>query len=243
MGVQQISVPSSGAAAFTADQPTWNDTGTAVQIQSGSLAGNIALLYQQSTNGISTTTTSGYLVGYGQQLDSLAQSLMSTVNQYQESGLNLSGQTTTDSAGQPLPFFSGTSAGTMAVNSAMSPNGIAAASNTASSGPGDGSNAAALYNALADGTTTVGSQSNTTLGGYYQSLVGQVGLDGQKAANLETDGQSTLTSLNNSLQAATGVDLNQQSVNMIQEQQSYEAAAKLITTEQSVISSLLSAVS
>jgi flagellar hook-associated protein FlgK len=30
---------------------------------------------------------------------------------------------------------------------------------------------------------------------------------------------------------------------MIQEQQSYEAAAKLITTEQSVISSLLSAVS
>lgn len=247
MSTTQVAVPSTGTSILTADQPIWTDTGAPVQIQSGSLAGNTALLYQQSVSGSAGgPITVGYLASYSQNLDSLAQSLISTVNTAQGNGLNLLGAQSQDASGNPLPFFMGTSAGTIQVNSSMTPGLIAAASQPPAGGtfgPGDGSNAASLYNTLTNGTMAIGSSASATLGGYYESLVGQIGLDGQNANNLQTDGQSTLTSLTNNLQSVTGVDLNQQSVNMIQEQQSYEAAAKLVATEQSIITSLLSAIS
>lgn len=256
INVAQVGVPASSSSGssgsgsstiFTAEQPVWADNNSPVQIQSGSLAGNMHLLYNQTVSGSNgSPIAAGYLTGYNQQLDNLANALMSTVNTGQENGLNLSGTQSTTSSGSPLPFFTGTGAGTMAVDSSMSPDLIAAASQptgTGTFGPGDGSNATSIYNALANGTMTIGSSSSSTLNGYYQSLVGQVGLDGQKANNLQTDGQNTLTSLKNELSGVTGVDLNQQSVNMIQEQQSFEAAAKLIATEQSTIQSLMSAIS
>lgn len=246
INVQQVPVTNaSGVSTLTANEPTWADTGSPVESQSGSLAGNIALLYQQTTSGSSVVSTSpGYLTSYGQSLDSLASQLAQQVNTAQESGYTLSG-----SAAGTTPFFtaggssgSGTiTAGTITVNPALTPDDIAAGS-TANS-PGDGSNAQSLYNTLTnDSNLTIGSSSNTSFSGYYESLVGQVGLDGQNATNSETNGQNTLTSLNNELQSVTGVDVNQQSIDMIQEEQSYEAAAKLITTQQSVISSLLAAV-
>ncbi len=239
VGVPGSSSSGTGSSIFTADQPVWSDNGSPVQVQSGSLAGNIALLYNQTVSGSSGGPVSaGYLTHYGQQLDNLANSLMTTVNNGQQSGLDLSGNPGAN-------FFTGTSAGTIAVSTAMTPDGVAAASpppSGSSFDTGDGSNATNIYNALSTGTMTIGSSAGTTLNGYYQSLVGQVGLNGQNANNLQTDGTNTLTSLNNELQGVTGVDLNQQSVNMIQEQQSFEAAAKLIATEQSTIQSLMSAV-
>lgn len=243
MGLNQVAVPSSGTATLTADQPVWNDTGAPVEISSGSLAGNTALLFHETVNGSTGgPITAGYLTGYTQKLNALAHSVISTVNTAQESGLNLSGTQSVTATGKPMPFFVGTSAGSIQVNPSMTPDLIAAASSSGTFGPGNGTNAANLYNTLTNGLMTIGSTSKTTLSGYYQSLVGTVGLDGQKAQNLATSGQNTLTSLNNNLQSVTGVDLNQQSVNMIQEQQSYQAAAKLIGTEQSVISSLMAAV-
>lgn len=221
--------------------PTWADNNAPVQIKSGSLGANIALLYQLPIHGSQPgTMAAGYLTSYGQKLNSLAQALASTVNSAQSSGYDLN-----NNPGPPL-FTGGTSstatqitAGNIQVAQGFSASQLAAASS--SGAPGDGSNAAALYNALSNKTMTIGS-SQATLSGYYQSLVGQVGLNGQNASNLSTDSQNTLTSLQNDLSSATGVDLNQQSVNMIQEQQSYVAAAKLITTQQTMIQSLLSAV-
>ncbi len=242
--------------------PTWTDTQTAVQAQSGSLAGNMALLYQLPPHGATGAASAGYLTSYGQSLDLIAGNLANMVNYYQQQGLNLSGTAST-STGGVTQFFTGTTAGTIAVNSSMTADQIAAATpaaGTATSGPGNGSNALDLYNALTTGPmfySTVPTSSSPpagfvpptstsstapSLASYYQSTVGKVGLDGQNATNQQTDAQNTLTSLNNDLQSVTGVDLNQQSVNMIQEQQSYEAAAKLIAAQQSITQSLLSAV-
>ncbi|PSR23373.1 MAG: flagellar hook-associated protein FlgK [Sulfobacillus acidophilus] len=245
ININTVGVPNSaGTDTFTADQPVWADSGAPVQVHSGSLAGNLALLYQQTISGSTGGPISaGYLTGYGQSLDTLAAQIANTVNNLQESGYAQSGSTATG-----IPFFtdgqSGTTtnitAGTITVNPNLTPDLVAQSSSANS--PGNGSNAETMYNNLTNEVMTIGS-STTTLSGYYQSLVGQVGLDGQNANNLATDSQNTLTSLNNDLQSATGVDLNQQSINMIQEEQSYEAAAKLVTTQQSVVQSLLSAVS
>ncbi|MCY0878407.1 MAG: flagellar hook-associated protein FlgK [Firmicutes bacterium] len=238
--LNQVGVPNSstGTDTFTAEQPVWADNGAPVQVQSGSLAGNIALLYQQTVSGSTAgPITPGYLTSYGQSLDALTNALVTAVNSYQESGYNLQG-----ASASSTPFFtpSGTTAGSISVNSSLTPDALAAASSA--NNPGDGSNAATIYNVLTNQQMTIGA-STATLSAYYQALVGQVGLDGQNANNLESDGQSTLTSLTNDLQSATGVDLNQQAVNMIQEEQSYEAAAKLISTQQTVVQSLLAAVS
>jgi flagellar hook-associated protein 1 FlgK len=245
ININTVGVPNSaGTNTFTADQPVWADSGAPVQVQSGSLAGNLALLYQQSISGSTGGPISaGYLTGYGQSLDTLAAQIANTVNSLQESGYAQSASTPTG-----IPFFTDGQAGTtsnitaatITVNPALSPDQVAQSSSPSS--PGNGSNAETMYNNLTNKVMTIGA-TTTTLSGYYQSLVGQVGLDGQNANNLATDGQNTLTSLNNDLQSATGVDLNQQSIDMIQEEQSYEAAAKLVTTQQSVIQSLLSAVS
>ncbi len=221
--------------------PTWADNQAPVQIKSGSLGANIALLYQLPINGSQWGTPApGYLTSYGQKLNNLAKTLATTVNTAQGRGFDLN-----NNAGAPF-FTGGTSstatqitAGNIQVAQGLSASQLAAASTSGS--PGDGSNADALYNALSNQKMTIGS-SQTTLSGYYQSLVGQVGLDGQNASNLSTDSKNTLTSLQNDLSSVTGVDLNQQSVSMIQEQQSYVAAAKLITTQQTMIQSLLSAV-
>lgn len=225
----------SGVSTFSADVPMWADTNTRVQAQSGSLAGNMALLYSPGTKP-SGNASPGYLTTYGDKLDNLAQSVMATVNKGQANGSSLTG-----SAGTAL--FTGTSAATIEVVSTFSANDLAAATYSTTPNAGDGSNASAIYNALSNSSMTIGSSQQVTLSGYYQSLVGEVGLDGQNATQLSSDGQQTLTSLNNELQSVTGVDVNQQSVNMIEEQQSYEAAAKLITTQQTMTQSLLSAVS
>ena len=241
INVAQVPVPnSSGVSTFTADQPTWADNKAPVQIQSGSLAGNMALVYSQTVSGSTGgAITPGYLTGYGQSLDALTLALANTVNNAQAAGYNLSGTKSVGTTGTPVPFFNGTTAGTITVNPNLTPAQLGAASTAAS--PGDGTNAQNLFNTLSNGNLTIGA-ATATLSGYYQSLVGQVGLNGQNANNQLSDGKSTLTSLNNALQSSTGVNLNQQAVNMIQEQQTYQAAAKMVAAQQSIIQSLLSAV-
>ncbi|NMP23082.1 flagellar hook-associated protein FlgK [Sulfobacillus harzensis] len=239
----QINATSSTYGSTKITVPQWQDTGSDVQIQSGSLAGNIALLYTNSINGsLSSGLKAGYLTGYGQKLDNIAQALATAVNTGQAAGYDLNnnpGATFFVAAAGPAGVPPTISASDIKVSSSLSANQLAAASS--SNAPGDGSHAESLYNTLSNTSLAIGN-STTTLAGYYQSVVGQVGIDGQNASNLSTDSQNTLTSLKNELSSVTGVDLNQQSVNMIQEQQSYEAAAKLITTQQTMIQSLLSAV-
>lgn len=232
-------VTGSATYAITASQnnagqfsPTWADNGQAVQAQSGDMAGNLTLL-------------NTYLPNYLNQLNTLAKSLADQVNTLQESGYGSQGTSTNG-----IPFFtynSGGAAGSLAVNvtqpsgsttPVLTPDTIGAAASANS--PGDGSQALAMAN-LQNQTLSI-SGSNTTFNGAYASLVGQVGSDGQNATNQTSQTQSSLTSLKNGLQSETGVDVNQQSVMMIQEEQSYTAAAKMVTAEQSIINSLLQAV-
>lgn len=98
------------------------------------------------------------------------------------------------------------------------------------SNPGSGSAALAV------------SQLESVVDPQYTTLVGQVGVDGQNAVDQSNTAQTTLTSLQNALQSSTGVDLNQQSAELIQEQQSYTAAATMVSVEQSTMQSLLQAV-
>lgn len=201
------------------NQVVWQDNKQPVSLNSGSVYGTIQ-------------TWNNYLSPYMNQLNTLASQFASQVNTIQAQGYPLSGP----SVPQFFTINSADPAQSIAVNPAMTSQAVAAASSPNS--PGDGSNALAM----ADLSTQTISALNATFNGYYTNLVGQVGIDGQTAQHQSQTAQLTLTGLKNARQSATGVDVNQQSAQLIQEEQSYTAAAKLVAVEQNTMASLLQAV-
>ena len=91
-------------------------------------------------------------------------------------------------------------------------------------------------------------QSTATMAGgstyseYYSALVGKVGADVQ-TANFNYSHQSTMVqNLDNYRQEVSGVSLDEEMVNLVQFQQAYNAAAKLITTADDMMDTLMSMV-
>lgn len=154
------------------------------------------------------------LPNYLGQLNNLASTLTSQVN-----------AASPVSGGFFNPVSSSDGASAITVASGVSPSALVNPTH-----PGSGSAALAV------------SQLGSTINPLYTALVGQVGVDGQNAVNQSATAKSTLTSLKNARQSATGVDINQQSALLIQEQQSYTAAATLVSVEQSTLQSLMQAV-
>ncbi len=209
-------------------------------LQNGELAGLLTAGLLMAGN----QTLPGYLAS----LNDLASSLAQAVNTQQQAGYTLNSST------KGAAFFTSSSstaapvtASTIEVSPLMTSQNVAAASSP--NAPGDGSNALDIANQIGspEMSPTTGSLDTTTPGvtfsQYFTNLVGQVGNDGQHASNQYTSAQTTLSSLQNAQESATGVDVNEQSANLIQEQQSYQAAAQLVSVEQSTMASLLAAVS
>ncbi len=81
--------------------------------------------------------------------------------------------------------------------------------------------------------------SSQTLGDYYSTLVGSVGSD-TSAASYKYSYQSTLaSSLSDAKLAVSAVSLDEELTNLIMYQHSYQAAAKLISTADSMFETIL----
>ena len=88
-------------------------------------------------------------------------------------------------------------------------------------------------------STTWKTTSNQTIGQYYASLVTTVGAD-TKLAKTNSEYHTTLTSdLKEQTSSASGVNLDEEMANLIKYQHSYTAAAKLITTADQMMQTLL----
>lgn len=204
------------------------------------------VLWQDSSGGtvdITNQITSGELKGwiesrdvmladYANRLDSLANTIITEVNALHSTGTTLDGVTTTG-----VDFFSGSNAGTMAVNTNIVANtDLIAAAGAAGSIPGDNSNAISIANLQSDSTLMPG---NSTFDGYYNALVGAIGSDVQ-AAGYNHDHQTTMVhSLENYRQEISGVSLDEEMVNLIQHQHAYNAAAKMINAADEMLSTLM----
>jgi len=114
---------------------------------------------------------------------------------------------------------------------------IAAASATAANpGPGDNSNALALA-ALRVDSTALG---NGTMATAYNSLVGTVAAYASEA-ELSRNAYETLTQqARDAQQAVSGVNLDEEAVNLIRFQQAYQAAARAISVANSLFDEVLS---
>jgi flagellar hook-associated protein 1 FlgK len=143
-------------------------------------------------------------------------------------------------------FFTGTGADDLAVNSQMHSdvNYIAAGQVNGQYQVNAGDNATATAIAkLADTTVTISTVwktvSNQTISQYYANLVTTVGAD-TRSVQTNAEYHTALTSdLEDQVSSVTGVNLDEEMANLIKYQHSYTAAAKLITTADQMLQTLL----
>ena len=160
------------------------------------------------------------LVQYAGSLNDLAGGLIDAVNTLHSSGTGLDG---TQNA-----FFSGTNAGDIEVN----PDIVSDATKIAAAGPGGsipGDNSLAVAMASLQHQLTMGGNSST-FSSFYQSVVGEIGSDVQQAQMQFTQQKSMAEYLDNYRESISGVNLDEEMVNLIKFQNAYDAAAKIIAT-------------
>ena len=201
----------------------WNDgSGAATSVQD-SITGGVL--------GGCLAVRDEYIPAYQEDLDELASTLITEVNDLLTAGYDLNGDPGTE-------LFTGSGAGDIAVSQAIldDPSLIAAA-DAADSAPGDGSVALAVA-ALRDEALMSGGSS--TLDGFYSALVSQVGSDRQ---NVESDYElrSDLDDFyHNYRESIAGVSLDEESANLLLYQQAYEASARVITVLQEIMETTIS---
>jgi len=132
-------------------------------------------------------------------------------------------------------FFTGSSASTIAVNSTVQNNPalVAAAQN------GDtGDNQTALAIANLD-SSPVASLGGSTLNDAYESMVTGVANSVANATTDSTSSAAVVQTLTTQQQSISGVSLDTETVNLIQQQNAYSAAARLITTVNDMLTTLM----
>lgn len=116
---------------------------------------------------------------------------------------------------------------------------IAAAGGSAA-GTADGTNATALANWLVDDPSTASaSLGKNSLSSYYSSVVSQVGVQTQQAQNMTTNQTVIFNSVATTRESVSGVSMDEELSNMIKFQQAYGACAKMLTTMDSMLQTLL----
>jgi flagellar hook-associated protein 1 FlgK len=132
-------------------------------------------------------------------------------------------------------FFQGSDAGSIAVNSnaASNPSLLAAAQN---GDPGDNSNALAIANFP---STTQAILNNQTWTDAYNGMINGVATASAAAKSNTTSTQDIVQTLQTQQQAVSGVSLDQETINMLQQQRSYQGAAMFISTVNQMMQSLL----
>ncbi|MET0506733.1 MAG: flagellar hook-associated protein FlgK [Burkholderiaceae bacterium] len=135
-------------------------------------------------------------------------------------------------AGQPISYNGWT----------LSLSGTPAAGDTITLGPttsttSDNRNARQLYEAV--GAASVGGR---TFHDAYADLVADVGSRAQQASAASDQSTAMLANAKAARDSVSGVNLDEEAARLLQFQQAYQAAAKLISTSQSLFASLIDAV-
>ena len=173
------------------------------------------------------------IAGYQDDLDALAQGLISEVNSLHSAGYGLDGTTGTD-------LFTGTGAADMEVNPAvLSDLDLIAAS----APPGAYGNAGQAIAISALRTSLTMNGGTSTFDAAANSLVSQVGYDVQTAKANASHQADMMTYLENYRESVSGVSLDEEMVNLVKFEAAYNAAAKMVSMADEMLDSLMNMVS
>jgi flagellar hook-associated protein FlgK len=128
--------------------------------------------------------------------------------------------------------------GAMAVdqNIIKDPSLIAASSTP--DAPGNQTNALALLNVQQQDTINDG-QVSTTIGDFYSTTITALGDAASQVNTNMTTAQQVVTHLQNQKQSIVGVSVDQEAANLVALQHAYEAAARAITTQDSMLDTIV----
>jgi len=212
-------------------------------LQTATGSNGLTQVLDSTGNTITATITGGSLGGVIQtrdtdlpslqtQLDTLAYQFATAINSAQAQGYNQNG--TAGTALFTIPSTVSGSAALISVSSTATAASIAASSDGSTGSNGNVANLSAVAtNALALGA----SPSNA-----YASLVDQVGNYAANATSESTAIGTSLAQLTQQQSSESGVSIDEESTNLIQYQQAYEAAAKVISTISTLFTATLSIV-
>jgi flagellar hook-associated protein 1 len=132
-------------------------------------------------------------------------------------------------------FFSGTDASNIAVNpvTAANPNLLAAAQN---GDPGDNSNALAIAQFPSTIQSSLNNQSWTD---SYNAMINGIATTSAQAQSDTQSTQDIQQTLQAQQQSISGVNIDQETVNMLQQQRTYQGAAMFISTVNQMMTTLL----
>ena len=135
-------------------------------------------------------------------------------------------------------FYSGSDASDIAVNSYID-NNVKYIAASSSGEIGDGANALSIAG-LKDETLMDGS--SATIYDYYASTLGMLGIDKLEAENMKEGQKVLITHIENSIEEVSGVSLDEEAMNMLRFQHSYEAAARYMQVVDSLLDTLINVV-
>jgi len=178
-----------------------------------------------------------YIASYKEDLNTFAITLMNEINKLHRTGYGISIDSNTNEPYTGIDFFTGTNVSNIRVNSELKadPGKIAAATQKDAI-PGDNRNALLIgglrYKFLLNSGTT-------TFDNFYQSLISRVGSDVKQSQNFYSHQQDMLTYLNGFRESVSGVSIDEEMMNLLVQQRAYQASAKVITTVNDLLDSLL----
>jgi flagellar hook-associated protein 1 len=158
---------------------------------------------------LSLSSSTGPIGTMLSSLDNIANQVVSSVNGLQPSS----------------PFFTGTSAGTIAVSA--TPSTIQTSSSSTSG---------------ADLAQAIGNLAGGAADQSYAAFVAQVGNSVQAANSTQATQQAVLTAVSNQRQSVSGVSLDEEMTNLIQYQQAYQASARVMNAINSTLDTLINSV-
>jgi flagellar hook-associated protein 1 FlgK len=187
----------------------WQSDGATVSLGSGELAGLAR---------VRDTTLAQQRTG----LNSLVTTLITEVNALHTTGYGL-----TDASAPNRAFFTGTNATTIAVNGTIETTPELLAVAGAPNLPGDNSIGLAIAK-LRDGLTMGGG--TATFQAYYRSQTATLGTAARQAVTTAQNQQVLVDMLNRRQESFSGVNIDEETTNLIKFQHAYQAAARVITT-------------
>ncbi|GAA2654165.1 flagellar hook-associated protein FlgK [Paractinoplanes durhamensis] len=181
------------------------------------------------TMGAMLDTMNNVLYGISGELDKVADSVASTVNDAVADGYTVDG-----TKGDATPFFVGTTAAGLKVN-------ITSADQVAFSS-GDPSDpdktVAAIDHGIADKLSDVGA-SGAGPDAVYQTMIGKLGVSAQATARRSEIQDAVKEQVDTSRQGESGVNLDEEMTHMLTYQRGYEAASRVLTTIDSMLDQLI----
>ncbi len=185
-------------------------------IEGGSLAGLLDVFNEKIPN-------------YLDQLDTLADNIASQVNSAHSNGYNLAGTT-------GIEFFNGSNSGAanIKMNQAIVNDPTLIATRGATEGVGANSVAESIFNLQFDNFVA-----NETPTDFYISLVTEIGSEIDDVSFLRYSHELITQQMQNQRDEISGVSLDEEMTKLVQYEQAYQAAAKIIQTVDEMIGTVL----